>query len=85
MPTYPLVIKVPTYPLAIKMPQTHMYFLSPNPGHEVKKIKQEKRCPKCEKLVTKEMGPPGEGCMVWVQGCKGVRLHGKGGRRATSH
>merc|ERR1739838_875775 len=37
-----------------------------DPCIEVKKIKQEKRCPKCQKLVTKEMGPPGKGCMVKV-------------------
>merc|ERR1739838_870470 len=37
-----------------------------DPCVHVKKIKQERRCPKCEKRVTKEMGPPGEGCMVKV-------------------
>ena len=35
-------------------------------GHQVKAMKMEKRCPNCEKLVTKEIGPPGEGCMVKV-------------------
>merc|ERR1712227_866160 len=37
-----------------------------DPCFQIKKMKQEKRCPKCQKLVQKEVGPPGEGCMVKV-------------------